>query len=62
MGACSPREFLDIRCYEIASEAILGQKQSCSSYMAHGVLHRLSMYAFAKAADFEFQERRYQGW
>ena len=24
---------------EIASEAILGQKQSRSSYMAHGVLH-----------------------
>ena len=28
-----------IRCSEIASEAILGQKQSCSSYMAHRVLH-----------------------
>ena len=28
MGACSPRKFLEIRCSEIASEAILGQKHS----------------------------------
>ena len=41
MGACSPRKFLEIRCSEIASEAILGQKQSRSSYryMACGELH-----------------------
>ena len=26
-GACSPRKFSEIRCPEIASEAILGQKQ-----------------------------------
>ena len=31
-------KFLEIGCCEIASEAILGQKQSGSSYMAHGVL------------------------
>ena len=31
MGACSPRKFLEIRWSEIASEAILGQKQSGSS-------------------------------
>ena len=30
---------LEIRCSEIVSEAILGQKQSCSTYMARGVLH-----------------------
>ena len=30
LGACSPRKFLEIRCSEIASEAILGQKQSHS--------------------------------
>ena len=48
---CYPRKFLEIRCYEIASETIVGQKQSCSSYMARRVLHPifagLSMYAFA---------------
>ena len=38
MGACSPRKFLEIISSEIASEAILGQKQSCSSYMACRVL------------------------
>ena len=40
VGACSPRKFLEIRYSEIASEAILGQKQSRSSsirYMARGV-------------------------
>ena len=36
---CSPRRFLEIRCSMIASEAILGQKQSHSSYMACGVLY-----------------------
>ena len=29
----------EIRCSEIASGAILGQKQSRSSYMARGILH-----------------------
>ena len=28
LGACSPRKFLEIRSSEVASEAILGQKQS----------------------------------
>ena len=28
LGACSPRKFLEIRCSEIASVAVLGQKQS----------------------------------
>ena len=49
-------KFLEIRCSEIASEAILGQKQS-HSYMVRGVIHPkfwLSMYAFAKPVDFEF--------
>ena len=31
--------FFEIRCSEIVSEAILGQKQSRSSYMARGALH-----------------------
>ena len=54
----SPKEFLEIRCSEIASEAILGQKQSRSSYV-HGSRSIASnfclfMYAFAKPAEFEF--------
>ena len=36
-GHAPPRKFLEIRRSEIASEAILGQKQSRSSYMARGV-------------------------
>ena len=39
LGACSPRKFLEIRCSKIASEAILGQKQSGSRYMVRRVLH-----------------------
>ena len=38
IGACTPRKFFEIRCSDIASEAILGQKQSCSSYMARHFL------------------------
>ena len=34
LGGSGGRKFLEIRCSEIASEAILGQKQSCSIYMA----------------------------
>ena len=47
-----PRKFWEIRCSEIASEAILGQKQSRSSYMARGVLHPIigcpSMYLLSQ--------------
>ena len=55
--------FFEIRCSEIneiASEAILGQKQSHSSYryMARGELHLIfgcpCMHNFAKPADLEF--------
>ena len=51
-----PQEILEIRCSEIASVAILGQKQSHSSYMAHGVLHPIfgCPCTFTKLADFEF--------
>ena len=38
-GGMLPRKFLEIRCSEIASEAILGQKHSYNSYLARGVLH-----------------------
>ena len=57
MGKC-----LEIRCSEIASEAILGQKQSCSSYMARGVLHPIfgcpHMHLLSQLT-MNFQERRY---
>ena len=56
-GGMLPKKILEIRCSEIASEAILGQKQSCCSYMACGVLASgfwHSVYAFAKLADFRF--------
>ena len=54
-GHAPPIKFL---CFEIAAEAILGQKQSHSSYM-HGLQSIASnlglfMCAFAKPADFEF--------
>ena len=39
--ACSPRKVFEIRYSEIVSEAILGQKQSYSSYMVRWVLHPL---------------------
>ena len=52
----APQENLD------ASEAILGQKQSHSSYMAHKVLHPIigcnMVYAFAKLADIEFPREK----
>ena len=35
LGACSPR----VKCSDIASWVILGQKQSRNSYIAHRVLH-----------------------
>ena len=38
-GHAPPVKILEIRCSEMASGAILGQKQSCGSYMAPGVLH-----------------------
>ena len=37
----------EIRCSEIASEAILGQKLSRSSYMARGVLHPIFWLSIA---------------
>ena len=64
-GGMLPRTFLEIRCSEIASEAILGQKQSRSSYMARGVLHPIigcpCMYLLSQLTS-SFYERRYQGW
>ena len=39
LGPCSSRKFLEIRCSEIASEAIWRQKQRRNSYMDRGILH-----------------------
>ena len=39
LGAYFPSKFRKIGCSEIASEIILGKKQSCSSYMVCRVLH-----------------------
>ena len=56
-GHAPTRKFSEIRCFEIASEAILGQKQSRSSYMTRRNIASnfwQSMYALVKPADFEF--------
>ena len=50
MYACMHRglghaeNILEIGCSEIASEAILGQKQGRSSYMARGVLYPIAVH------------------
>ena len=48
-----PRKVFEIRCSEIASGSIFGQKQSHSSYQFLAVLH-----AFAKPADFKSSSTR----
>ena len=48
-----PRKFFEIRCSEIASGSIFGEKQSRSSYQFLAVLH-----AFAKPADFKSSSMR----
>ena len=57
-GYAPPGKFLEIRCSEIAYEAILGRKQNRKSYMARGVLHPIfgwpRMHAICQPADFEF--------
>ena len=60
-----PRKFLEIRCSGIASEAILGQKYSHTSYLARGVLRPIFtcplMHLLSQLTS-NFPERRYQGW
>ena len=52
------KEMLKIRCSQIASEAILEQKQRCSTYMVHRVLRPVFacpyVWTFAKPADIVF--------
>ena len=61
-GGMLPHEnFFEIRCSGIASEAVLGQNQSRSSYMAGGALHQIlgcPRNAFAIPADFEFPQEK----
>ena len=61
LGAWSPRKIFEIRCSKIASEAILEQKQSRSSYMAHRVLHPIFGCPHMRLLRLtsNFQERRY---
>ena len=56
LGGCSPRKFLEIRCSEIASGAIFGQKQSCSSY--YFIQFLAVLHAFAKPAGFKFPREK----
>ena len=63
-GDAPPKKFLEIRRSEIPSEAILGQKQSRSSYMARGVLHSIfgcPCMHFVKPADVEFPREKVLG-
>ena len=55
-GGCSPRKFLEIRCSEVASGAIFGQKQSRSSY--YFIQFLAVLHAFAKPADFKFPREK----
>ena len=56
-----PSKILEIRCSEIVSEAILGQKQS-RSYMGRVILHPIfvcpHMHLLSQLTS-NFQERRY---
>ena len=64
-GHAPPGNFFKIGCSEIASEAILGQKQSRSSCVARGVLHPIfgcpCMHLLSQLT-WNFYERRYYGW
>ena len=61
-GGMVPQEIFEIRCSEIASEAILGQKHSYNSYLARGVLHLIfssrCMRLLSQLTS-NFHERRY---
>ena len=62
VGGMLPKEILEIRCSEIASEAILGQKHSHTSYLTRGVLHPIFscpyMHLLSQLTS-NFPERRY---
>ena len=54
----------EIRFSEIASEAIFGQKQSAVLHGSWSIASKfwLSMYAFAKPADFKFPREKVLSW
>ena len=58
LGACSPMKTLEIRCSKIASEAILGQRQS--RIVATWLTEYCTQFLFAKPADFEFPREKVQ--
>ena len=64
-GGMLTQEIFEIRCSEIASEVVLGQKQSRSSCMARGVLHSIfgrPCMDLLSQLTWNFYERRYYGW
>ena len=61
-GGMLPQDLFEIRCSEIASEAILGQKQSHSSYMAHISIASNCVRKWLSQLTPNFHERKYYGW
>jgi len=60
-GGILPQESLEIRCSEIATGAIFGEKQSRSSYYTCIYISSnawLSYMHFAKPADFKFPQEK----
>ena len=55
-GDAPPGNFLKIRCSEVASGGIFGQKQSHSSY--YFIQFLAVLHAFAKPADFKFPQEK----
>ena len=55
-GDAPPRKFLKIRCSEIASGVIFGQKKSLSSY--YFIQFSAVLHAFAKPADLKFPREK----
>ena len=52
----TPQEILEIRCSEITSGAIFGQKESRSSY--YFIQFLAVLHAFAKPVDFKFPREK----
>ena len=64
LWACSLKKFVEIRFFEIASEAIFGQKQSTVLHGSWSIASKfwLSMYAFANPADFKLPREKVLSW
>ena len=62
-GGILPQDVFRMKCSEIASEVILGQRHSHSSYMACGVLHPIfgcPCIHLLSQLILNFHERRYK--